>query len=87
MIILEFGLAPAGIWQDQSRARRVLLCAGRCVWPPAPRRWARRPTISWGACSPSAGVANLICYVCSKASSPTNGAALRVDGGIVTNPL
>src|SRR5947199_1720909 len=28
-------------------------------------------------------VANLICYVCSKASSATNGAALRVDGGIV----
>lgn len=32
-------------------------------------------------------VANLICYVCSKSSSATNGAALRVDGGIVTNPF
>jgi NAD(P)-dependent dehydrogenase (short-subunit alcohol dehydrogenase family) len=32
-------------------------------------------------------VANLICYVCSKASSATNGAAMRVDGGIVTNPF
>jgi NAD(P)-dependent dehydrogenase (short-subunit alcohol dehydrogenase family) len=32
-------------------------------------------------------VANLICYVCSKASSATNGASLRVDGGIVTNPF
>lgn len=32
-------------------------------------------------------VANMICYVCSKASSATNGAALRVDGGIVTNPF
>lgn len=32
-------------------------------------------------------VANLICYVCSKASSGTNGASLRVDGGIVTNPF
>lgn len=32
-------------------------------------------------------VANLICYVCSRASSATNGAALRVDGGIVTNPF
>lgn len=32
-------------------------------------------------------VANLICYICSKASSATNGAALRVDGGIVTNPF
>jgi NAD(P)-dependent dehydrogenase (short-subunit alcohol dehydrogenase family) len=32
-------------------------------------------------------VANLICYVCSRSSSATNGAALRVDGGIVTNPF
>src|SRR5437588_549588 len=32
-------------------------------------------------------IANLICYVCSKASSATNGAALRVDVGIVTYPL
>ncbi|MGH8500991.1 MAG: SDR family NAD(P)-dependent oxidoreductase [Gammaproteobacteria bacterium] len=28
-------------------------------------------------------VANMICYVCSPASSATNGAALRVDGGVV----
>lgn len=28
-------------------------------------------------------VANLICYLCSPASSATNGAALRVDGGVV----
>jgi NAD(P)-dependent dehydrogenase (short-subunit alcohol dehydrogenase family) len=32
-------------------------------------------------------IANLICYLCSRASSATNGAALRVDGGIVTNPF
>ncbi len=32
-------------------------------------------------------VANLVCYLCSKASSATNGAALRADGGIVTNPF
>jgi NAD(P)-dependent dehydrogenase (short-subunit alcohol dehydrogenase family) len=32
-------------------------------------------------------VANMICYVCSPASSATNGAALRVEGGIVTNPF
>jgi NAD(P)-dependent dehydrogenase (short-subunit alcohol dehydrogenase family) len=32
-------------------------------------------------------IANLICYLCSKASSATNGAAMRVDGGIVTNPF
>ncbi|MNT46279.1 3-oxoacyl-[acyl-carrier-protein] reductase FabG [compost metagenome] len=28
-------------------------------------------------------VANLVLYVCSEASSATNGAALRVDGGVV----
>ena len=32
-------------------------------------------------------VANMICYICSKAASATNGAALRVEGGIVTNPF
>lgn len=32
-------------------------------------------------------VANMICYICSPASSATNGAALRVEGGIVTNPF
>jgi NAD(P)-dependent dehydrogenase (short-subunit alcohol dehydrogenase family) len=32
-------------------------------------------------------VASLICYVCSPASSGTNGAALRVDGGIIRNPF
>ena len=31
----------------------------------------------------AAEVANLICYVCSEASSATNGASLRVDGGVV----
>jgi NAD(P)-dependent dehydrogenase (short-subunit alcohol dehydrogenase family) len=28
-------------------------------------------------------VANMVVYVCSEASSATNGAALRVDGGVV----
>lgn len=32
-------------------------------------------------------VANMICYVCSKAAAATNGAALRVEGGIITNPF
>ena len=32
-------------------------------------------------------VANMICYVCSMSSSATNGAALRVEGGIITNPF
>lgn len=32
-------------------------------------------------------IANMICYVCSPASTATNGAALRCDGGIVRNPF
>ena len=32
-------------------------------------------------------VASMIAYVCSPASSATNGAALRVDGGIVRSPF
>ncbi len=32
-------------------------------------------------------VANMIAYVCSPASAATNGAALRVEGGIVRNPF
>lgn len=32
-------------------------------------------------------IANMICYVCSKASAASNGAAFRVEGGIVTNPF
>lgn len=31
-------------------------------------------------------VANMIAYICSPSSSATNGAALRVDGGIVKTP-
>jgi NAD(P)-dependent dehydrogenase (short-subunit alcohol dehydrogenase family) len=33
------------------------------------------------------GVANMIVYVCSAAASATNGAALRVDGGVVRSIL
>lgn len=32
-------------------------------------------------------VANMVCYVCSKASSGSNGAVFRVEGGIITNPF
>lgn len=32
-------------------------------------------------------IASMICYACSPAASATNGAALRVDGGIVRNPF
>ena len=47
----------------------------------------RRPTSLLQRYATPEEVANLICYVCSKAASATNGAALRVDGGIVTNPF
>ena len=47
----------------------------------------RRPASLLQRYAKPAEVANLICYLCSKASSATNGAALRVDGGIVTNPF
>ena len=72
----------------------------RCVLPRAPRRMGttvddlvartfteRRPASLLQRYAKPEEVANLICYVCSKASSATNGAALRVDGGIVTNPF
>jgi len=47
----------------------------------------RRPASLLQRYASTEEVANMICYVCSKASSATNGAALRVDGGIVTNPF
>jgi NAD(P)-dependent dehydrogenase (short-subunit alcohol dehydrogenase family) len=47
----------------------------------------RRPTSLLRRYATAEEVANPICYVCSKAASATNGAALRVDGGIVTNPF
>ncbi len=43
----------------------------------------RRPTSLLRRYATPEEVANLICYACSPASSATNGAALRVDGGIV----
>lgn len=47
----------------------------------------RRPSSLLQRYAATEEIANMICYVCSKASSATNGAALRVDGGIVTNPF
>ena len=43
----------------------------------------RRPTSLLKRYATPEEVANMICYVCSPASSATNGAALRVEGGIV----
>lgn len=47
----------------------------------------RRPTSLLQRFAAPEEIANMICYICSKASSATNGAALRADGGIVTNPF
>jgi NAD(P)-dependent dehydrogenase (short-subunit alcohol dehydrogenase family) len=47
----------------------------------------RRPSSLLQRYATTEEVANMICYVCSKAASATNGAALRVEGGIVTNPF
>lgn len=47
----------------------------------------RRPTSLLQRYATPEEVANLVCYVCSPASSATNGAALRVDGGVVANPF
>lgn len=47
----------------------------------------RRPSSLLKRYSRPEEVANMIAYVCSPASSSTNGAALRVEGGIVRNPF
>lgn len=47
----------------------------------------RRPTSLLQRYASPEEVASLVCYVCSPASSATNGAALRVDGGVVANPF
>ncbi len=47
----------------------------------------RRPTSLLQRYATPEEVASLVCYVCSPASSATNGAALRVDGGVVANPF
>lgn len=47
----------------------------------------RRPTSILRRYATTNEVANMIAYVCSPASSATNGAALRVEGGIVPTPF
>ena len=47
----------------------------------------RRPTSLLQRYATSGEIASMIAYVCSPASSATNGAALRVDGGIVRTPF
>lgn len=47
----------------------------------------RRPSSLLKRYSTPEEIASMIAYVCSPASSSTNGAALRVEGGIVRNPF
>lgn len=47
----------------------------------------RRPSSLLKRFATTQEVADMIAYVCSPASSATNGAALRVDGGIVRTPF
>ena len=47
----------------------------------------RRPTSLLRRFETPEEIANMICYVCSPAASGTNGAGLRVDGGIVRMPF
>jgi NAD(P)-dependent dehydrogenase (short-subunit alcohol dehydrogenase family) len=47
----------------------------------------RRPTSLLRRFETAEEIANMICYVCSPAATGTNGAALRVDGGVVRNPF
>ena len=47
----------------------------------------RRPTSLIQRYATPAEVANMICYLCSPAAAATNGAALRVEGGIIRSIL
>jgi NAD(P)-dependent dehydrogenase (short-subunit alcohol dehydrogenase family) len=81
---------PGPTWVDQTLVRLSARAkaAGTTVEDLTARMFSeRRPTSLLQRYARPEEVANLICYLCSKASSATNGAALRVDGGVVTNPF
>jgi NAD(P)-dependent dehydrogenase (short-subunit alcohol dehydrogenase family) len=81
---------PGPTWVEQTPVRLAARAkaAGTTVDDLTSRMFSeRRPASLLQRYARPEEVANLICYLCSKASSATNGAALRVDGGIVTNPF
>jgi NAD(P)-dependent dehydrogenase (short-subunit alcohol dehydrogenase family) len=81
---------PGPTWVEQTSVRLSARAkaAGTSVDDLASRTFSeRRPASLLQRYAKPEEIANLICYLCSKASSATNGAALRVDGGIVTNPF
>jgi NAD(P)-dependent dehydrogenase (short-subunit alcohol dehydrogenase family) len=81
---------PGPTWVEETPVRLAARAkaAGTTVDDLTSRMFSeRRPASLLQRYAKPEEIANLICYLCSKASSATNGAALRVDGGIVTNPF
>ena len=81
---------PGPTWVEQTPVRLSARAraAGTTVDDLTSRMFTeRRPASLLQRYAKPEEIANLICYLCSKASSATNGAALRADGGIVTNPF
>ena len=85
----QFGIARSDLGRDGAGpAGRARQGPGTTADELAAKTFTeRRPSSLLQRYATPEEVANLICYVCSKASSATNGAALRADGGIVTNPF
>lgn len=81
---------PGPTWVEQTEARlqaRALALHTTVDTLKASMFTERRPTSLLQRFTTPEEVANLVCYVCSPAASATNGAALRVDGGVVANPF
>jgi NAD(P)-dependent dehydrogenase (short-subunit alcohol dehydrogenase family) len=81
---------PGPTWVDLSPQRMAARAEAQGITLDAFKELTfteRRPSSLLQRYASPEEVANMICYVCSKASSATNGAALRVEGGIVTNPF
>jgi NAD(P)-dependent dehydrogenase (short-subunit alcohol dehydrogenase family) len=81
---------PGPTWVEMAPVRLAARAkaAGTTVEDLAGRTFTeRRPASLLQRYATPEEAANLICFLCSKAASATNGASLRVDGGIVTNPF
>ncbi len=77
---------PTWVETQSDRLQRLAQAERRTVDELKRETFTVRKTSSLlGRYSTPEEVANLICYVCSPASTATNGASLRVDGGIVRN--
>ncbi len=77
---------PTWVETQSNRLARLAETEGRPVDELKKETFTMRKTSSLlGRYTTPEEVANLICYVCSPASVGTNGASLRVDGGIIRN--